>query len=43
MYNYRKDIIGTENTVKLCESDNNDLSEILNTVFPDCNDKMKVF
>ncbi|CAG2187268.1 unnamed protein product [Mytilus edulis] len=32
-----------ENSITLCESDNNDMSTILNNIFPDCSDKMKTF
>ena len=32
-----------ENDVTLCETDDNDMSIILNTIFPDCPDKMKTF
>ena len=32
-----------ENDVTLCENDDNDMSIILNKIFPDCPDKMKTF
>jgi hypothetical protein len=32
-----------ENDVTVCENDENDMSIILNKIFPDCPDKMKTF